>query len=107
HPRLLLRANSRASRLRTRIMTTSVRAAPHARFTTDVVGDVTSVYIWMGREFMKPPKPNSVLIVAPAVNKSGAVSPAARAIAKSTPVTRPGKAVGRTILKITRQRGAP
>ena len=107
HPKLLLRASSRASRLSTRIMTTSVRAAPHARFTTDVVGDVTSVYIWIGSEFMKPPKPNSVFIVAPAVNKSGAVSPAARAIARSTPVTRPGKAVGSTILNITRQRGAP
>ena len=41
------------------------------------------------------------------MNSSGAVSPAARATASSTPVTIPGSAVGSTTLKITRQRGAP
>ena len=41
------------------------------------------------------------------MNSSGAVSPAARATASSTPVTMPGSAVGRTMLKITFQRGAP
>ena len=42
-----------------------------------------------------------------AVNSSGAVSPAARATASSEPVTRPGSAVGSTMRKTTRQRGAP
>ena len=88
-------------------MTTSVKAAPQARFTTAVVGDVTSVYICIGSEFMKPLRLNPVFIVAPAVNSSGAVSPAARAIASRMPVSRPGSAVGSTILKITFQRGAP
>ena len=37
HPKLLLRASSRAKRLSRRIIATSVKAAPHARFTTDVV----------------------------------------------------------------------
>ncbi len=41
------------------------------------------------------------------MNSSGAVSPAARAIASSMPVTIPGSAVGSTTLPITRQRGAP
>src|ERR1019366_6291705 len=36
---------------------------------------------------MNEPRPKLVFNVAPAVNSSGAVSPAARAIASSTPVT--------------------
>ena len=56
---------------------------------------------------MKPPRLDVVLSVAAAVNSNGAVSPAARATASSTPVTIPGSAVGSTTLKITRQRGAP
>jgi hypothetical protein len=56
---------------------------------------------------MKWPRSELDFSVSPEVNSSGAVSPAARATASSTPVTSPEKAVGRTIEKITRQRGAP
>jgi hypothetical protein len=48
-----------------------------------------------------------VALIANAVKSSGAVSPAARAIARSAPVMRPGSAVGRTMRKAMRQRGAP
>ena len=55
-------------------MTTSVKAAPQARFTTAVVGDVTSVYICIGSEFMKPLRLNPVFIVAPAVQMNSQVA---------------------------------
>src|SRR5207248_1909847 len=42
-----------------------------------------------------------------AVKSSGAVSPAARAIASRAPVTIPPSAAGTTISRVTRQRGAP
>ena len=49
-----------------------------------------------GSEFIGPPRSKVVAFTIGAVNSSGAVSPAARAIASSTPVTSPGSAVGST-----------
>src|ERR1700685_3610911 len=56
---------------------------------------------------MNWPRLKWVSCVEAAVSSSGAVSPAARATPSSTPVTIPGSAVGTTMLRITRQRGAP
>ena len=63
--------------------------------------------IWIGIEFIRSSRLKLVPKTIAAVNSSGAVSPAARAIASSEPVIRPGSAVGRTTRRITRQRGAP
>src|ERR1700759_2862328 len=56
---------------------------------------------------MKWPRLKSVLRVVAAVNSSGAVSPAARALASRMPVTIPGTAVRSKIRRKTFQRGPP
>ncbi len=80
-------------------MVTSVSAAPHARVTSAVLGLPTSVKICTGSEFIRPLRLKVVPWTMAAVNSSGAVSPAARAIASSEPVTSPGSAVGSTTLR--------
>ena len=63
--------------------------------------------ICTGSEFIRPSRLNVSPLTAAAVNRSGAVSPAPRAIASSEPVIRPGRAAGRTTFSVTSQRGAP
>ena len=89
------------------MIATSVKAAPQARSTTAWRGEVMSLKICVGSEFICCPRLKLSTNVAPAVNSSGAVSPIPRATARSEPVTRPGSAVGRTTRVTTRQRGAP
>ena len=57
---------------------------------------------------MRPLKGSELIeSITPVVTSSGAVSPMIRAMASITPVTRPAKAVGRTILMIVFHFGVP
>src|SRR5262249_37710162 len=107
HQSLFLRWARRAMVVSSRTPTTSVSAEAHARATMSSFGACTSLKIWIGSEFIWLPSANDVPSSEKDVNSSGAVSPAARATASSDPVTRPGRAVGRTMRKMTFHRGAP
>src|SRR3954469_12148095 len=104
---LLLRWIRRATRVRTSTITTSVRAAPQARWTSRSWAWPTSLKICSGSEFMRWLRSPFTPSTNAAVKSSGAVSPAARATASREPVTMPGSAVGRTMRNTTFQRGAP
>src|SRR4051794_33320767 len=107
HDRRLLLAISRAARVNSRIITTSVSAVPQALWTRRSWAWPTSLKIWIGIEFMRWLRLKLVPNTIAEVKSSGAVSPAARAIDSRTPVTRPGNAVGSTTRVTTRHRGAP
>ncbi len=93
------RDRARATMFRMRISVTSVSAAPQARVTSRSCAWPTSAKICAGSEFIRPLRLNVVPWTIAAVNSSGAVSPAPRAIASSEPVIRPGAAVGSTTLR--------
>src|SRR3954449_12130458 len=107
HARRLLREMRRASRLMSRTSTMMVSAEAHARSTMRAWGFWMSLKIWTGSEFIRSPRFAVLPNATAAVNRSGAVSPAARATASSEPVIRPGSAVGTTMRNTTRQRCAP
>src|SRR5205814_8016843 len=107
HVRRLLRDTIRATVVRMRIMTTSVVAAPQARACRLPCAWPTSEKICAGSEFIGPLRLKLVPLTIVVVKSNGAVSPAARAIARRMPVMRPGSAVGSTMRATTRQRRAP
>ena len=65
-------------------------------------------YTKRAREDWFPPNGSKLIAAAPpATSSTGAVSPAARAMASMMPVTMPGRAVGRTIFRIVFHCGMP
>src|SRR3954447_16993909 len=101
----------RAVRLSTITIRTRTRAAVQARSSDGsggTPGDLYELKANTARLFMRPS--NGLVFTddtTPTVISSGAVSPMMRAIAKTTPVTMPPKAVGNTTFVIVRHFGTP
>ena len=84
------------------------RRAPGALSTSRSLGELTSLKICTGSEFMRSPRLNVVPLTIVAVNSSGAVSPAARATASSDAGDDARQRRRQhDAAAITRQRGAP
>src|SRR5205823_6341495 len=90
HAKRLLRETRRATVVRIRMRTTRASAAPQARWTWRSWAWPTSLKIWAGSEIMDWLGLVVRVCTIPTVKSSGAVSPAARAIASKVPVTSPG-----------------
>src|SRR5215470_15149337 len=98
----------RAAIMRTKAITMRVSAAPQARSCAPGYGDVAFVNICEGIEVLGPLNGFGFTVVTVRmVNSSGAVSPAARAMASRAPLTIPPIAAGSTTVTVTRALDAP
>src|ERR1700733_3528531 len=89
---------TRAVTVRISTITMSVSAAVQARWIPPRYGDEAArLKIWADRAVLGPENTFQLgrAVMKPMVNNSGAVSPAARAIASRQPLVMPGRAAGR------------
>src|SRR5215471_13417856 len=98
----------RAAIMKTKAITTRVSDAPQARSCAPTYGDVAFTKICEGIEVLGPLNGfGFALVTVRMVNNSGAVSPAALAMASSAPLTIPPIAAGSTTVTVTRALVAP
>src|ERR1043166_6242111 len=92
----------RAAIMRIKAMTMSVSAAPQARACAPTYGDAAFEKIWVGIAVLAPLNMLGFAVnTVRMVNSSGAVSPAARAMASRAPLTIPPSAAGSTRAAVT------
>src|SRR5215472_12443918 len=97
-----------AASIKTKAITTRVSDAPQARACAPVNDDVAFEKICEGIEVLGPLNGfRFTLVTVRMVNNSGAVSPAALAIASKAPLTIPPIAAGSTTVMVTRALVAP